>query len=183
MGENRIAWGITGAGDKINKIIEEMEKAKEDYPVNIHVFVSKAGEQVLKWYHVYKKVKEAFDRFTIERNANTPFLAGNLQTGDYEGLLIAPATSNTVAKIALSIGDTLLTNSALMALKAFVPVHIMPVDMESGEIVTELPNGGTLRMRVREEDAQNVEKLREIDGINIIEKPENIRKHIEKLIE
>lgn len=183
MDEIKIAWGITGAGDKINEIIKQMETAKEEKSVTIHVFASKAGEQVLKWYQVYNRIEESFKRFTVERNSNSPFLAGNLQTGNYKGLIIAPATSNTVAKIAHSIGDTLLTNSALMALKAYVPVHIMPVDLEAGEIVTELPNGGTLRMRVREEDAENVDKLREIDGVEIIEDPKNIGNHLEKLME
>ncbi|HII86065.1 TPA: archaeoflavoprotein AfpA, partial [Candidatus Bathyarchaeota archaeon] len=43
-------------------------------------------------------------------------------------LLIAPATSNTVAKITNGIGDTMLTNAAIMSLKAFVPVYIVPTD-------------------------------------------------------
>ncbi len=34
----------------------------------------------------------------IEIDANTQFLAGQLQVGRYDFLLIAPATSNTVAK-------------------------------------------------------------------------------------
>lgn len=183
MEKSKIAWGITGAGDKINEIIGEMESAKEEKPVEIHVYASKAGEQVLRWYQVYDEIDEKFENFSVERNANSPFLAGNLQTGKYKGLIIAPGTSNSVAKIAHSIGDTLLTNSALMALKAYVPVHIMPVDLEAGEIETELPNGGTMKMRVREEDEQNVEKLRKIDGVHIVESPRDIDLHLENIME
>lgn len=180
--KNKIAWGITGAGDKIKETRKVIEKIRKQKPVEFQVFVSQAGEQVLKWYKIYNQIKDSFERFSVEKNSNSPFLAGSLQMGHYETLIIAPATSNTVAKIAHSIGDTLLTNSALMALKAYVPVYIMPVDLEAGEIVTELPSGDTLRERVREEDAENVEKLRETDGVHIIEEPKGIEYCVEDII-
>jgi len=183
MKESKIAWGITGAGDKINEIVNEMEALVEEKPVDLHVYVSKAGEQVLKWYNIRNEIEEKFEKFSIEKNANSPFLAGNLQTGRYEGLILAPCTSNSVAKIAHSIGDTLLTNSALMALKAYVSVYIMPVDLEAGEIETKLPTGEILKMRVREEDERNVEKLRKIDGVHIVEGPHDIKPKVERMIE
>ncbi len=182
MSETKIAWGITGAGDKIQTIKEEMEKIRKEKQVEIHVFVSKAGKQVLKMYQIMEELQETFQSFTIEKNSNTPFLAGSLQTGTYDALIIAPTTSNTVAKITHSIGDTLLTNSALMALKAFTPVHILPTDLEAGTMETELPNGDILKVRVREEDAENVEKLRNTDGVRIIENPERLEKHVENII-
>jgi flavoprotein len=115
-------------------------------------------------------------RLSVEKNANVPFLAGALQLRKFDFFLIAPATSNTVAKIALGIADTMLSNAAILALKAFVPVYIMPVDKEEGMTSTILPDGKTLKIRVRKEDADNVRKLTTIDGVIIIEKPEDIRK-------
>lgn len=182
MSENKIAWGISGAGDKIRTIKKEMEKIRAEKPIDIHVFVSKAGEQVLKMYQIKEELENSFQHFNIEKNSNTPFLAGSLQTGKYEALIIAPTTSNTVAKIAHSIGDTLLTNSALMALKAYTPVHILPTDLEVGTEETELPNGDILKVRVREDDAKNVEKLRNTEGVQIIEGPEKLEKHVEDII-
>ncbi len=182
MEEVRIAWGITGAGDKIKEIKNKMETIKEEKPVDIEVFISKAGEQVLKWYKIYDEIEETFENIWIEKNSNSPFLAGNLQTGKYDTLIIAPTTSNSVAKIAHSIGDTLLTNSALMALKAYVPVYILPTDLEEGEMETELPNGKTIKVRVREVDAENVRKLREMDGVHILDGPDTIKENVEDLI-
>ncbi len=182
MSENKIAWGITGAGDKIRSIKKVMEKISAETTVDIHIFVSKAGEQVLKMYQIMEDLQNTFQKISIEKNSNTPFLAGSLQTGKYEALIIAPSTSNTVAKITHGIGDTLLTNSALMALKAFTPVHILPTDLEVGTTETELPNGEILKVRVREEDVKNVEKLEKMDGVYIIKGPEKIKNHLDDIL-
>ncbi len=182
MGQDtiRLAWGITGAGDRIRETIDVMKRLKENNNVEIRVYASQAGEQVLKWYKLLDEVKNSFDRFYVEKNANSPFLAGELQIGKYSALIIAPATANTVAKIAGGIADTLLSNSALMALKSFVPVYIMPSDYREGEVVTELPDGKKLRLRVRREDVEHVEKLRRTEGVFIVESPEELEGELKK---
>jgi flavoprotein len=50
----------------------------------------------------------------------------------FDFLLIAPTTSNTVAKISLRIADTLLTNAAIMGQKTSTPIYIMPTDFKEG---------------------------------------------------
>ena len=174
--KRKVAWGITGAGDKIIEYLKVMETVKEKYSeiLDIHVFVSKAGETVLKFYQLEARLRQSFEKVHIELNANAPFLAAWLQMGKYEFLLIAPATSNTVAKIANSIGDTMLTNAAIMSLKAFRQVYVAPTDYKEGICYTKLPNGKEMKLRVRKEEAAQVDKLREMDGIHIIEGPEKI---------
>lgn len=176
----KVAWGITGSGDRIRETVEVMKKVKELYPnVEIRVYLSKAGQQVVLYYKLMEELKANFKVWT-EVNANAPFLAGMLQSGKFEFLLIAPATSNTVAKISLGIGDTLLTNSAIMALKAFVPVYIMPSDYKEGIVETELPDGRKMKLRIRKEDVEHVERLRKMDGVFVLEKPEEIFAVFEK---
>ena len=173
----KIAWGITGAGDKIEEIItvmKELKKQSEDL-VDIHVYVSKAAEIMLKFYRLDEELRKSFPKVTVESNSNSPFLAGMVQSGKYEFLLIIPASSNTVAKIVNSISDTLLTNSALMALKAFVPVWIMPVDFKESIIYTKLPNGKEMKLRVRKEEADQVRKLEAMEGVHVFENPELMR--------
>lgn len=174
---NKVAWGITGSGEKLPETINLMEKLKEKYVgrVDIRVYISMAGEQVAKWYKLYEPLKRNFEKLWVESGPNSPFLAGELQLGKFEFLLIAPATSNTVAKIAAGICDTLLCNSAIMALKAFVPVYIMPSDFKEKSILTKLPDGTSLRLRIRKEDARNTQTLAEMDGVTVLEQPENIR--------
>ncbi len=182
---NRVAWGITGSGDRLIETVETLKKIKEEYKdVEISVYLSKAGAQVVKHYKLMDDLKSNFN-VRIEIDANTPFLAGQLQVGRYDFLLIAPATSNTVAKIAMGIADSLLSNAAIMALKAFVPVYIMPSDYKEGVVTTRLPSGKELKLRIRKEDVEHVKKLSQMDGVFILEKPEDIpevfKKHYRNL--
>jgi archaeoflavoprotein AfpA len=174
--KRRVAWGITGAGDKIGEYINSMEQIRRQYAtsVDIHVFISKAGETVLKFYGLEARLRENFEKVHVEINSNAPFLAAWLQMGKYEFLLIAPATSNTVAKIANGIGDTMLTNAAIMGLKAFRPVYIAPTDYKEGVCITKLPNGKKMRLRVRKEEIEQVTKLRNMNDVHILEGPEKI---------
>ncbi|WP_230972367.1 archaeoflavoprotein AfpA [Archaeoglobus neptunius] len=173
--KKRVAWGITGSGDRLQETVEVMKKIRKQYPeVEIAVYLSKAGDQVIKHYKLVGDLKENFGAVRVEIDANTPFLAGQVQVGRYEFLLIAPATSNTVAKISMGIADSLLSNAAIMALKAFIPVYVMPSDYREGVVVTRLPDGRDLKIRVRKEDVEHVKKLAEMDGVHILEKPEDI---------
>jgi archaeoflavoprotein AfpA len=180
--KTKIAWGITGAGDKIGEFLEVMQQIKKEYDdkVDIHVFVSKAGETVLKFYNLEAKLKQSFENVRFEVNANAPFLAAWMQMGKYEFLLIAPATSNTVAKIANGIGDTMLTNAVIMSLKAFMSVYITPTDYKEGTCVTKLPNGKEMKLRVRKEEVQQVEKLRTMEDVHIVEGPQKIAEVFKK---
>ncbi len=180
--KKRVAWGITGSGDRLIEVFEVMKQIKDQYQdqIRITVYLSKAGDQVVKLYHLLNDLQENFDKSRVETNSNVPSLALQLQSGKIEFLLIAPATSNTVAKLANGLSDTLLTNSAIMALKAFVPVYVMPCDYKEGVTVTQLPDGTNMKIRVRKEDAENAKKLSTMDGLFILEKPEEIRHIFEK---
>ncbi|MDG6222262.1 MAG: archaeoflavoprotein AfpA [Candidatus Bathyarchaeota archaeon] len=174
----RVTWGITGSGDRINEVIEVLKQLREDYKddVRITVYTSKAGEQVTKFYGLFKDIKDSFEKVRTEVNANVPTLAVQLQSGKIEFLIIAPVTSNTIAKLANGIADTLLTNSAIMALKTFVPVYLLPCDLKEGTTVTQLPDGSEMKLQVRTEEAEQTKKLGEMKGVFILEKPEDIKK-------
>jgi archaeoflavoprotein AfpA len=180
--KRKVAWGITGSGDRLPETIGIMKEMKEGYQneVDVRVYLSKAGEQVVKWYRLCDQLKQNFEKVQVELNSNSPFLAGDLELGKFEFLLIAPATSNTVAKIAAGITDTLLCNSTIMALKALAPVYIMPSDYKEGTVVTRLPNGKDLKLRVRKEDAENTRKLSRMENVFVLEKPEDIREVFKK---
>ena len=177
MVKRRVAWGITGSGDKLRETFDVMKEIRGAYgdEMGVEVFLSRAGEQVAKYYKLMDGLRETFGRVWVERDANAPFLAGRLQLGEFEFLLIAPATSNTVAKLSHGISDTMLTNGAIQALKASIPVYIMPTDYREGTTVTRLPDGRELRLRVRKEDAENTRKLMAMEGIHAFERPEEIK--------
>jgi archaeoflavoprotein AfpA len=174
--KRKVAWGITGAGDKIAEFIEVMKELKKKYEntVEIQVYLSKAAETVVKFYKLEDTLKQNFAKVSVELNSNAPFLAAWMQMRKYEFLLIAPATSNTVAKIANGIGDTLLTNAAIMSLKAFVPVYIAPTDYKEGVVYTKLPNGKEMKLRVRKEEVEHVKKLQGMEDVFVLENPQKI---------
>ena len=180
--KRKAAWGITGGGDKIAEFIEVMKEIQKEYEstVEIQVFLSKAAEIVLKYYRLEDDLRQNFAKVTVEVNSNTPFLASWMQIRKYEFLLIAPATSNTVAKIANSIGDTLLTNATIMSLKAFVPVYIAPTDYREGTVYTKLPNGKEMKLRVRKEEVEQVKKLERMEDVFVLEGPQKIREVFKK---
>ena len=177
----KIAWGITGAGDKMKETFEAVKALKEAHgdDLEVEVFLSKAGEQVVKYYRI-KEGLEDIGKVWVEKNANSPFLAARLQLGEFGLLLIAPATSNTVAKLAHGIADTMLTNAAIQGMKTMLPTYIMPVDFREGTTVTKLPSGQELELRVRREDVENVARLEAMEGITPFEKVEEIREIVER---
>jgi archaeoflavoprotein AfpA len=175
--KRKVAWGITGAGDKIQEIVDTMKdlKKQSEDVLEIDVYLSKAAETMLKFYRLDEELKKSFAKVTVESNSNSPFLAGLMQSHKYEFLLIFPASSNTVAKLVNGIGDTLLTNSAIMSLKAFVPVWVMPVDYKESTVSTKLPNGKEMKIRVRKEEAEQVHKLEATEDVRVFENPEKVR--------
>jgi archaeoflavoprotein AfpA len=175
--KRKVAWGITGAGDKIQEIVDTMKdlKKQSEDVLEIEVYLSKAADTMLKFYRLDEELKKSFAKVTVESNSNSPFLAGLMQSHKYEFLLIFPASSNTVAKLVNGIGDTLLTNSAIMSLKAFVPVWVMPVDYKESTVSTKLPNGKEMKIRVRKEEAEQVHKLEATEDVRVFENPEKVR--------
>ncbi len=179
----RIAWGITGCGDNLRESIKIMKEVTKEHNLDVRVFLSHAGEMVVKWYKLYKDLKTNFPKAYSEKSSNVPFLVGDLQLGKYDLLLIMPSTSNTVAKISVGISDTMLTNSVAQAMKANVPVYIFPVDQKKGEVITDLPGGKKLTLTMRDVDIEAVDKLRRMRGITVMGHPDEIREIIRKHIE
>ncbi len=170
----RIAWGITGCGDHLAESVEVIKKLKKKHGLDVSIILSKAGEMVITWYKLWDQIKQNFDKIFIESTANTPFLIGPLQLGKYDLLLICPATANTTAKIAHGIADSLLTNCVAQAMKAGIHVYIFPVDQKHGEIVTGLPDGKKLSLRMRDVDVENAERLKNMKGMTVLSSPREI---------
>ncbi len=170
----RIIWGITGSGDRIEEILDNMIQLKEEDDLKITVIVSKAGAQVLRWYNLWDKLGASFDKVTTETNANVPFIAGPLQIGKYDLLLVAPLTANSTAKTAHGIADTLITNAVAQTLKGTTPIILYPVDQSSTPIDTVGPDGIEFTINPRAIDLENVDRLRNMERLIILSSPSEI---------
>ncbi len=170
----RIAWGIAGSGDLIKETYDIMVDIKEKSDLEIMVFLSKEGETVMKWYHMWHDIQKDFTNFKVDAGPNSPFIAGPLQVGYYDALIIAPATANSVAKIVHGIADTLITNVVAQTAKGDTPIYILPVDQKRGTVKTFSPEGKVMELKMREVDVLNSEKLGEMENITVLEKPDEL---------
>lgn len=174
----KLAWGITGAGDLMTEIFEAMKDLKKTGNFKITAILSKAAVRVIKAYRLGDTLPTIADKVLVEKDANTPFIVGSLQTRKFDALLVAPTTGNSVAKIAHGIADTLITNAVAMTTRTKTRVFILPVEKEGNEVNTTLPDGSKLELFTRDLDAQNTAKLRKIKGIIVLDAPEDIKKLI-----
>ena len=170
--ELRVAWGITGSGDLMPEIIHQMKEViNENQKIKIYIFLSKAAQQVIKWYSLQKELESISKKifFEVDANRTEPFyyLPGALQIGKFRLFLICPATANTVAKIVHGIADTLITNAASQATKAKLPVYIFPVDNKEGIQTTILPDGSELKLTMRKIDIENYNKILKMDNFHV----------------
>jgi len=170
----RIAWAITGSGDQMIETYNTMVDLKKRTGVETMVFLSKEGETVMKWYHLWDKIQKDFPNFKTDAGPNSPFIAGPLQMGYYDFLLVAPATANTVAKIVYGIADTLVTNAVSQTAKGSTPIYILPVDQKRGTVKTSAPTGRTFELTMREVDVSNSEKLAKMENITVLKTPYDI---------
>jgi dihydromethanopterin reductase (acceptor) len=139
----KIAWGITGAGHLLKESVKSLEEVAQEHEVT--VLLSAAGEEVLKMYGLFERVKNTtgghYRELILEKDQRFSFpIAGRFSLGRYDLLIVSPATSNTIGKIVNGIADTLITNAVAQAGKGKVETIIVPVDLESGDLATVLPS-------------------------------------------
>jgi len=145
-----------------------MIQLQKDFGTRVDVFVSKAGKEVLHWYKLWDLLNASFAKVKLEVDANTPFIAGPLQVGKYDLLVVAPLTANSSAKIAHGIADTLITNAVAQTLKGSTPVILFPVDQSPGETETISPEGLVVRIRTRRVDLENANHLRGMEDVTVV---------------
>lgn len=133
-----IAWCITGAGHYLEESFAVLERLAKSHKIT--TFISASGEEVVKAYGLWGRLKKISpgsymqEIFTHSRQGFSSPSTGRFFLGKYGALIISPATTNTTAKIAHGISDTLVTNAASHAMKCGVPVYICPVDRAAKKI-------------------------------------------------
>ena len=155
----RFAWAITGSGHFVEESIQLAARLPD-----VDIFLSKAGEEVLPLYHIGRELlKQRFRVFRDKSASAVP--VGMLYEDLYHTLVIAPATSNTVAKCAYGISDTLPTNLFAQAGKRSIPSIVFACDTEP-HVVTKAPHEW-VELRPRRVELENVERLSHIEYCTI----------------
>lgn len=168
-------WGITGTGYVLKESIELMKDLQENYDINLTVILSKEGAAVVKWYKLWLDLIEVVEKPKIEKTPNIPFYAGPLQIGKYDMFLVCPVSANSVAKIVYGIADTLITNCVAQAIKGGVVVYLFPSDQDLEPIVTSRPDGSPLILKIRDVEIENIKRLKNLEGIQVISEFSDIK--------
>ena len=154
---------MTGSGHFLDESMALAARLPE-----VDLFLSAAAEEVLEIYKLaIEGLKPQFRVFRDKTASGVP--VGMLYDDVYHTVVVAPATSNTVAKCAFGISDTLPTNMFAQAGKLGIPGIVFACDTEP-VVVTKSPHDWvTLRPRTIELD--NVERLRGIDFCRVVASP------------
>ena len=157
----RLGWALTGSGHYFVECLTLMRKVP-----HLDLFVTKAAAEVIR---MYKKEFELLPDDTRIFKDTTASAApvGNFYKGQYFGLIVAPATSNTVAKAVHGISDTLATNVYAQAGKCRVPSVVFACDT-APEMDTEAPSGW-VKVYPRRIDLQNTEALKSFEYTDVVE--------------
>jgi flavoprotein len=161
MGEKRIAWAITGAGHALEGCIQALLKCEK-----VDIFLSRAAEEVVRKYKLHLRIDVPSIRTYREGKASSP-LVSRLFAGTYSVLVVAPATSNSVAKFVYGIADSLVTNLFAQAGKSRVPVIVYPTDL-APEVQSLDPNREPVRVYPRPIDLENTAKLKAFSGVEVV---------------
>jgi dihydromethanopterin reductase (acceptor) len=157
---SRWGWALTGSGHFFKESIELIRRLEE-----VDLFVSKAAAEVLRMY----KQELSFPKSThIYRDTSASAgPVGRFYYGFYHTLVVAPATSNTVAKCVFGISDTLATNVFAQAGKCRVPIIAFACDT-APELETEAPTG-MVKVFPRRIDLENTQRLKEFESTTVVE--------------
>ncbi len=231
-----IAWGLTGAGHFLERSFTVFRNLKfENEHIRINTFLSSAAEEVIRMYGLEDELDsisngDYLEEIFLETKQGKSWpKTGRFLLDKYDALVISPATSNSVSKIAYGTADSLVSNAVSQAVKGGVRVFVVPVDI-AGVVISELPfaidremcqkcvdcpprkecpynaiaeqiellkctgcgickdlcsygaiKGGPVKLRVRDVDTRNVEIMKDLEGITVLEEPEDIIDAIENL--
>jgi flavoprotein len=167
---SRFAWCVTGSGHYLDESLVLAQRLPA-----LDLFLSDAAEEVLPIYGM--KLDDLRPRFApgfrlVRDKTASGVPVGMLYEDIYHTVVVAPATSNSVAKCAYGISDSLPTNMFAQAGKLGIPCIVFACDTEP-VVVTRAPHQW-VTLRPRRVELDNVERLRGIDFCRVVCSPDEL---------
>ena len=156
----RWGWALTGSGHFFKESLALVRELGE-----VDLFVSRAAAEVIRMYKQDLGLPRSIRLFRDTTASAAP--VGAFYYGTYHTLVLAPATSNTVAKCVFGISDTLATNVFAQAGKCRVPSIVFACDT-APELETEAPKG-MVKVFPRRIDLENTARLKTFDHVVVVE--------------
>jgi flavoprotein len=162
MNKPRLAWAITGSGHYIEECLDFLLTLDD-----VDLYLSQAAEEVIRMYGFnLNDIREKMPVYRDKTASSPP--VGHFYKGYYHTFVMAPATSNTVAKCVLGIADTLVTNLYSQAGKCRVPSIVYPCDIAPA-METTAPGGKRVMVYPRKIDLEGTDKLRTFEYTSVVE--------------
>jgi flavoprotein len=159
--KKRLAWAITGSGHYLRESLAILQTLE-----NVDIFLSKAAAEIIKQYGFQAQLDATGHKIYQDKTASSVPVELFYQ-GKYHSLVIAPATSNTIAKMAYGFSDSLISNLYAQAGKTRVESIVFACD--TAPIVTsEAPRDNFVQVFPRQIDLDNVEKLKSFEFTQIV---------------
>jgi len=156
----RWAWVLTGSGHFFTESFQLIHGLE-----HCDIFVSKAANEVLRMYKLKLDFPETMRVLHDKTASAVP--VGAFYHGVYHTVVVAPATSNTVAKCVWGVSDTLATNVFAQAGKCRVPAIVFACDT-APELETMAPHG-PVKVYPRKIDLENTERLKSFERTKVVE--------------
>ncbi|MGB6707891.1 MAG: flavoprotein [Pseudolabrys sp.] len=160
----RWGWALTGSGHFFKECLNIMGELDE-----VDLFVTRAAGEVIRMYR--QALPKSMRVFRDTTASAAP--VGAFYYGTYHTLVLAPATSNTVAKCVYGISDTLATNVFAQAGKCRVFSIVFACDT-APELETEAPKG-MVKVYPRQIDLENTARLKSFNDVNVVENLDELR--------
>jgi dihydromethanopterin reductase (acceptor) len=167
----RWGWALTGSGHFFKECLRMAGELDE-----VDLFVSKAANEVVRMYRQEFKLPKTARVFRDTTASAAP--VGLFYYAVYHTLVLAPATSNTVAKCVFGISDTLVTNVFAQAGKCRVPAIVFACDT-APELETEAPKG-MVKVYPRKIDLENTERLKTFGSTTVVETLEQLEQALQR---
>ncbi|MGO4439207.1 flavoprotein [Rhizobium sp. RAF56] len=166
----RWAWVLTGSGHFFVECFELIHSL--DF---CDVFVTRAADEVLRMYGLKLDFPET-TRVLHDKTASAVPVGGFYQ-GVYHSVVIAPASSNTVAKCVAGISDTIATNVYAQAGKCRLPSIVFACDT-APELETMAPHG-MVKVYPRPIDLENTARLKTFELTKVVESFADLKSTVE----
>jgi dihydromethanopterin reductase (acceptor) len=174
--DTRLAWAITGSGHYLRETMQILKSLKE-----VDIFLSKAAFEIIKQYGFQSQLDAMGHRIYQDKTASSVPVEFFYE-GKYHTLVIAPATSNTIAKMAYGFSDSLVTNLYAQAGKTGVASIVFACDT-APELESEAPKDNIVKVYPRKIDLDNVQKLAQFEATEVVDSIEALQLAIDRKLD